>query len=323
MPKHGPTALMTEILMLDDKGISQGAKKLRKGGLVAFPTETVYGLGADATNDHAVAGIYEAKGRPSFNPLIIHVPNLNIAQRYAIFSDTALRLAEQFWPGALTLVVPAKPNNKLSKLVSAGLDTIAIRVPAHGGARDLLRVSDIPIAAPSANASGKLSPTTAQHVVDSLDGKVDIILDGGACKVGLESTIIDCSTDNITLLRPGGIPPEVIEYTIGKSLLIATSDDNAPKSPGMLASHYAPSCPVRLNVKTPNVGELYLGFGDCPKADLNLSPKGDLREAAANLFEMLHQLDSKGITSIAIAPIPNTGLGLAINDRLTRAAAPR
>ena len=314
---------MTEIIILNDDGIAKGAKILRNGGLVAFPTETVYGLGADATNDHAVAGIYEAKGRPSFNPLIIHLPNLKDALHYADFNDMALQLADQFWPGALTLVVPLKPKSKLSKLVSAGLDTVAIRVPAHGGARDLLRVTGTPIAAPSANTSGRLSPTTASHVSDSLNGKVDIILDGGPCQVGLESTIIDCSTDRVTLLRPGGIAAEVIEHVIGKSLIKASSDDHTPKSPGMLASHYAPNCPIRLNVAQPKDGEVYLGFGECPDADLNLSPDGDLRQAAANLFNMLHELDQKGAVGIAVSPIPNTGLGLAINDRLTRAAAPR
>lgn len=315
--------LMTEIHKLDDKGISKAAKLLLRGDVVAFPTETVYGLGADATDDLAVAKIYEAKGRPSFNPLIIHLPNIKAIERYAILPDIGMKLADTFWPGAMTLVLKRKPNCKLSKLVSAGLDTIAVRIPAHAGARDLLRVVDRPIAAPSANASGKLSPSTAEHVQQSLEGRVKLILDGGACPVGLESTIIDVSTDNPALLRPGGLSAEAIEVILGKTLLRAVSDDHAPKSPGMLSSHYAPDSKIRLNVDEPTNDETLLGFGDVKDASFNLSPKGDLVEAAANLFKMLHDIDEVSSGKIAISPIPNQGLGLAINDRLNRAAAPR
>ncbi|RED52232.1 L-threonylcarbamoyladenylate synthase [Aestuariispira insulae] len=311
---------MSMITPMDDKGIAAAAKALRAGELVAFPTETVYGLGADATNDHAVAGIYEAKGRPSFNPLIVHLPSAREVARYAEMTEIGHKLADRFWPGALTLVLPRLKKDRLSKLVSAGLDTVAVRVPAHGGARDLLRVADRPIAAPSANASGRLSPTEAAHVAASLGEKVTMILDGGPCKVGVESTIIDASGDRPTLLRPGGIAVEAIEDCLGVTLLRAASDDHAPKSPGMLSSHYAPGLPVRLNVTEPNAGEAWLGLGDCPSATLNLSPSGDLREAAANLFIMLHQLDNPRFSAIAIAPIPETGLGLAINDRIRRAS---
>ena len=305
---------------MDDKGIAAAAKKLRAGELVAFPTETVYGLGADATNDMAVAGIYEAKGRPSFNPLIVHLPGARDVGRYAEMTEIGHKLADRFWPGALTLVLPRLKKDKLSKLVSAGLDTVAVRVPAHGGARDLLRVTDRPIAAPSANASGRLSPTEAAHVAASLGDRVSMILDGGACKVGVESTIVDASTDVPTLLRPGGIAVEAIEDCLGVTLARAGSDDHAPKSPGMLSSHYAPRLPVRLDVTEPKENEAWLGLGDCPGATLNLSPSADLREAAANLFSMLHALDDDRYSGIAIAPIPESGLGLAINDRIRRAS---
>ncbi len=315
--------LMTEIHKLDDKGISKAAKLLLRGDVVAFPTETVYGLGADATNDTAVAKIYEAKGRPSFNPLIVHLPNLKAVQRYAILPDIGSLLADRFWPGALTLVLKRKEKSKLSKLVSAGLNTVAIRIPAHAGARDLLRVVDKPIAAPSANASGKLSPSEAKHVATSLDGRISLILDGGPCPVGLESTIIDVSTDIPTLLRPGGISVEAIEDVLGRSLSIASSDDEAPKSPGMLTSHYAPDSQIRLNITEPNADESLLGFGEVEGATLNLSPTGDTREAAANLFKMLHDIDKLSSGKIAVSPVPNTGLGVAINDRLKRAAAPK
>ncbi|MTI10430.1 threonylcarbamoyl-AMP synthase [Rhodospirillaceae bacterium RKSG073] len=314
---------MTEIHKLDDKGIAKAAKLLRKGETVSFPTETVYGLGADATSDTAVAKIYEAKGRPSFNPLIVHVPNIKSVEKYAILSLMGQKLADTFWPGALTLVLKLKPNSKISKLVSAGLDTVAIRMPAHGGARDLLRASDLPIAAPSANASGKLSPSEALHVKQSLDGRIPLILDGGACAVGLESTIIDVSGDQPALLRPGGVAAEAIEAMLGCKLLRADTDDTAPKSPGMLSSHYAPVSKIRLNAEDVQNDETLIGFGNVKNANLNLSENGDTTEAAANLFRILHEADKIASGKIAISPIPNAGLGLAINDRLKRAAAPR
>ena len=325
MFQHG----MAKILKINHKSIIMAAKILQQDGLVSFPTETVYGLGANACNNNAVANIFKIKGRPNFNPLIIHVADLDIAMQYGQFNHMAKRLAEKLWPAALTLVVPLKPNSKLSNLVTAGLDTIAIRIPAHDGAIALLRQCAMPIAAPSANISGKLSPTNAQHVSDSLGDKIELILNGGDCEIGLESTIIDCSTDDITLLRHGGVTIEEVENIIKKPLLIPTNniDETSPKSPGQLKSHYAPMAKIRLNVIKPHDGEKYLGFGDCcPNALLNLSPRGDLKQAAANLFNMLYSLDMMGNRDnniIAIAPIPNHNIGIAINDRLKRAAAPR
>lgn len=310
----------TKVLPLDEAGLSAGAKCLRQGGLVAFPTETVYGLGADATNDHAVAGIFAAKGRPQFNPLIVHFPDLAQAKRHVEFTDLAERLADRFWPGPLTLVLKRKAKSNLSKLVSAGLETVAVRLPAHGAARDLLRLTDRPVAAPSANASGRLSPTSPDHVLASLDGHIDLILDGGACSVGLESTVLDATGEVPVLLRPGGLAAEAIEAVFGRRLVHSTVDNDAPKSPGMLLSHYAPGLPVRLNVDTPAPGEAFLAFGSMD-GDANLSPDGDTIEAAANLFRMLHALDDPArYTGIAVAAVPDTGLGLAINDRLRRAA---
>lgn len=322
---------MPKILPLDSTGLDEAARLIRAGGLVAFPTETVYGLGADATNDTAVARIFEAKQRPSFNPLIVHSPSISEVWKYAAESPRAHALADAFWPGALTMVLPRKPRTKLSLLVSAGLPSVAIRVPAHGGARDLLRLSGRPIAAPSANRSGRISPTTAQHVAESLGDAVDLILDGGPCRIGVESTIIDVTGDRVALLRPGGVPLEALENAIGQSIdmpehaYTESSDDDAPApiSPGLLSSHYAPRAAVRLNARKPAAGEAFLGFGPGAAADLNLSPSGDLREAAANLFAMLHELDATGAEAIAVAPIPESGLGRAINDRLRRAAAPR
>ncbi|WP_259782953.1 L-threonylcarbamoyladenylate synthase [Aestuariispira ectoiniformans] len=314
---------MTDIKPLNDDGIALAADILRRGELVAFPTETVYGLGANAMDDMAVARIFEAKGRPRFNPLIVHLPSVQAVRQYAVMNGAAYTLAEKFWPGALTMVMPRAKDCQLSELVSAGLDTVAIRIPAHPGARRLLEAVNLPIAAPSANTSGKLSPTEAAHVASSLGDAVSLILDGGACGVGVESTIVDVSGKKPTLLRPGGIAAEEIEEVLNQPLIRAASDDTAPKSPGMLSSHYAPHCPVRLNVETPETGEAYLGFGPTEKATANLSVKGDLREAAANLFRLLHELDGGQYHAIAVAPIPETGLGLAINDRLRRAAAPR
>ncbi len=302
------------------------AQSLRAGDLVAFPTETVYGLGADATNDRAVATIFEVKGRPQFNPLIVHVSDLEAAQKMGQFDEQALRLAEAFWPGPLTLVVPRQADCAASLLVSAGLETIALRVPAHPLAHQLLQTFDGPIAAPSANISGQISPTLAVHVAAGLGDKVSMILDGSACPVGLESTIVGFDDGAPVLLRPGGISRPAIEKVTGP-LHEAVHDDNRPQAPGGLASHYAPKTGLRLDAKNVEPGEALLAFGgDVPEGVsliLNLSVSGDLTEAAANLFAGLHILDAAQPQRIAVMPIPDTGLGEAINDRLRRAAAPR
>jgi len=310
----------TQMLTTDETGLDRAADVLRDGGLVAFPTETVYGLGADACNGQAVARIYQTKGRPSFNPLIVHVATLEMAQGIAVFDNTASRLASAFWPGPLTLVLPLRPEAGLSPLVTAGLPTIGLRLPDNETAQRLLASFNGPIAAPSANPSGKISPTAAAHVANGLLGKIDAILDAGPCAVGLESTIIGFDPAPV-LLRPGGLPDEAIEACLGAPLLTHQPDET-PNAPGQLSSHYAPTAPLRLNAETKKAGELKLGFGPDDQADLNLSPTGDLVEAAANLFTHLHTLDAKG-APIAVSPIPNKGLGIAINDRLKRAAAPR
>ena len=307
-------------LKTDAAGIAQAADIWRAGGLVALPTETVYGLGADARDDIAVARIYEAKGRPSFNPLIVHVPDMAEAEKYCDFNDEARMLAQAFWPGALTLVLPIKTDAGISKLVTAGLSTLAIRVPDHGLARKALIAFGGPIAAPSANPSGRISPTTADHVVAGLGGRIEAVIDGGACLVGVESTIVSCAGEP-ALLRSGGVPIEALEACLGRPFSQA-DDPDTPQSPGQLASHYAPKGAVRLNATDQRDGEVLLGFGNVT-CDLNLSKSGDLVEAAARLFECLHQLDDMGAQSIAVSPIPTTGLGAAINDRLKRAAAPR
>ena len=311
-----------------ENSIKKAATIIRAGGLVAVPTETVYGLAADATNDDAVARIFEAKERPQFNPLIIHVADLAMAKNYAEFTPLAEKLATAFWPGPLTLVLP-RQNQDVSLLVSAGLETIAIRMPAHDLAQSLIKAVDRPLAAPSANRSGTISPTEPDHVRASLGDKVQMILDGGAASIGLESTIIKVDGDSATLLRPGGLSRQEIEKVIGKPLLKSTNEEK-PQAPGMLASHYAPNAKMRLNAQSPKDGEAFLGFGDNStdgQSALNLSEAGDLREAAANLFRHLHALDAlakkHGLQTIAVAPIPNDGLGEAINDRLQRAAAPR
>lgn len=311
----------TNTLSATAAGFEEAATVLTNGGLVAFPTETVYGLGADARQDHAVARIFEAKGRPRFNPLIVHVANVEAAKRYVIWSDTADRIAAAFWPGPLTLVLPIRPDSGLSPLVTAELPTLAIRVPAHPVAKGLLSAFDGPVAAPSANPSGKISPTEAAHVVAGLAGRIEAVVDGGACDVGVESTILGLS-DTPTLLRPGGLPVEALEAALGARL--KGRAENAPlTAPGQMTSHYAPGASVRLNATEIAAGERLLGFGKVAGATLNLSPSGDLVEAAANLFHHLHQLDQQGDAPIAVSPIPETGLGLAINDRLKRAAAPR
>jgi L-threonylcarbamoyladenylate synthase len=310
----------------DRDTIAAAARILADGGLVAFPTETVYGLGADATNGEAVARLYAAKGRPRFNPLIAHVTSAAAAFAFARFSFRAKKLAEAFWPGPLTLVLPKADGCPVSELATAGLDSIAVRVPAHPVARDLLEAFGKPVVAPSANRSGHVSPTTASHVQADLDGRIDLIIDGGATSVGIESTIVSC-LGVPTLLRPGGLPRDAIERVLGHALIIAEpAPDEAPLAPGMLASHYAPKTPLRLNAREVRDGEALLAFGtNIPNAArvLNLSSTGDLVEAAANLFSHLRALDASGASAIAVMPIPNEDLGEAINDRLARAAAPR
>jgi L-threonylcarbamoyladenylate synthase len=311
--------------------LSQAAGKLRAGELVAFPTETVYGLGADATNADAVANIYAAKQRPSFNPLISHFPDRDAAAKHAVFDARADKLAEKFWPGAMTLVLPRREDSNVCDLVTAGLPSIAVRVPAHPMARELLRAVGRPVAAPSANRSGRISPTTAGHVAHSLGDAIGMILDGGPCGVGLESTVIDLTTDRVVMLRPGGITRDQVSEVLGAEVIMAETDDSAPKSPGMLTSHYAPGLPVRLDASKADPAkyghEVLLAFGNCNTAGFDsvlwLSKTGDDIEAAANLFAKLHEADQKRFDGIAIAPIPDNGLGLAINDRMKRAAAPR
>ncbi len=308
--------------------VGKAVEALRTGRLVAFPTETVYGLGADAADDSAVANIFAAKGRPRINPLIAHVADAEAAMRLGRFGDTARQLAEAFWPGPLTLVVPRAEGCPVSLLATAGLDTLAIRVPAHPLAQALLAAFGAPVVAPSANVSGRLSPTEAEHVAESpLADEVAVILDGDECPVGVESTIVGFDTDGTpVLLRPGGIPREEIEEVLGKPLRMPEGRGKAPSAPGQLSSHYAPRARLRLNARQPKEGEMFLAFGpDAPKGvpGLNLSPTGDLREAAANLFAYLRILDETDVDSIAVAPIPEYGLGEAINDRLRRAAAPR
>ena len=313
--------------------IDAAAGVLAGGGLVAFPTETVYGLGADATNAAAVAKLYAAKGRPAFNPLIAHVADAAAAHALAAFDPAAESLAAVFWPGPLTLVLPKAPACPVADLATAGLDTIAVRVPAHRIAHALIGAFGKPVVAPSANQSGHVSPTTADHVMADLAGRIDLVLDGGPTTVGVESTILACIAGNVTLLRPGGLPREEIEAVIGRKVDEAQTvaeDGEAPLAPGMLSSHYAPRATLRLDAREVRPDEALLAFGSVlpPGADramrtLNLSARGDLVEAAANLFSHLRQLDRAGVAHIAVMPIPRDGLGEAINDRLSRAAAPR
>jgi L-threonylcarbamoyladenylate synthase len=300
--------------------VTRAAQTIQVGGLVAFPTETVYGLGADATNDDAVAGIFDVKGRPYFNPLIIHFSNQVSLAATVVFNEQAKKLARAFWPGPLTLVLPRKSDCSISLLASAGLNTLAVRIPSHPLAHALITAANTPIAAPSANYSGEISPSTAEHVLQSLGEKVDTILDGGPCKVGIESTVIDLNGSTPTLLRPGGIVREDLEKVIGPIILSDGSND-MKRSPGMLERHYAPSIPLRLNAKKANSGEAFLAFGSTVNTHhLNLSRLGDLKEAAANLFAMLRMLDQPNFRGIAVMRIPTSGLGVAINDRLKRAA---
>ncbi len=303
-------------------GLTEAAAILRGGGLVAMPTETVYGLAGDARNDVAVARIFEAKGRPRFNPLIVHVADMDMARQVAVFDSASEAVAAAFWPGPLTLVLRVNPGAGLSPLVTAGLDTVAVRMPAHPVAQGLLRAFGGPLAAPSANPSGRVSPTMAEHVNAGLGGRIDAVLDGGPCAVGVESTILSL-VGGPQLLRPGGIPLEALEAMLGPIPMGGSTEK--PNAPGQLASHYAPAASVRLGVTVPDEGEVWVGFGPCPGAALSLSPNGDLVEAAAALFATLRVADDLASPSgrIAFAPVPETGLGRAINDRLRRAAAPR
>jgi L-threonylcarbamoyladenylate synthase len=317
--------IRTETLSVDPAAVSRAAEVLRRGGLVAFPTETVYGLGADASSGEAVARLYAAKERPRFNPLIAHVPDVIAARTVGVFDAAAERLAETLWPGPLTLVLPLRLGAPVCDLARAGLDSVALRVPLHRVARDLIREVGRPVAAPSANRSGRISPTDAEAVLAELDGRVDLILDGGATKIGLESTIVSCLGEPV-LLRPGGISREAIEAALGRPLRDAEAGC-AVTAPGMLASHYAPGARVRLGARTAEPHEAVLDFGGGLAGQgagpyLDLSPGRDLGEAAANLFSCLRRLDGMA-PAIAVASIPAEGIGEAINDRLARAAAPR
>jgi L-threonylcarbamoyladenylate synthase len=326
-----PVELATRMLVADRAAVAAATRALADGGLVAFPTETVYGLGADATNGAAVARLYAAKGRPAFNPLIAHVADVAAARRLARFDTVAERLAAAFWPGPLTLVLPKAPGCPVADLATAGLDTVAVRVPDHPVARDILAAFGKPIVAPSANRSGHVSPTTAPHVLADLGGRIDLIVDGGPTPVGLESTVVVCLGRPL-LLRPGGLARAAIEAVLGAPLAEAPrpTDPRAPLAPGQLASHYAPKARLRLNAVSVHPGEALMAFGATlppgaseASAMLNLSMAGDLVEAAANLFSHLRALDAFGAMTIAVMPIPENSLGEAINDRLRRAAAPR
>jgi L-threonylcarbamoyladenylate synthase len=313
---------LTPYLPANETGVAAAAALIRAGQLVAFPTETVYGLGGDATDDRAVAQIFAAKGRPRFNPLIVHMPGLAEAEKVAVFNDQARAIAAAFWPGPLTLVLPLRAEAGLSPLVTADLPTVAIRLPAHPLAHALLLAVGRPVAAPSANPSGRVSPTRAAHVREGLSGRIAAILDGGPCAVGVESTILGLDGPP-RLLRPGGIPAEALEAALGQPLLLG-GNAAKPNAPGQLASHYAPGAVVRLNAEAAEADEVLVGFGPV-QGNLTLSASGDLIEAAANLFHILRQADvlAGPIGRIAFAPIPDQGLGRAINDRLSRAAAPR
>lgn len=313
---------MTETLILpaDEAGIAEAAALIARGLPVAVPTETVYGLAGDATSGTAVAAIYAAKGRPSFNPLIAHVTDLEMAARIAILSPLAHQLAGHFWPGPLTMVLPAAERSPIASLATAGLTTIAVRMPAHPVMRALIAAVGGPLAAPSANASGTISATRAGHVARSLGGRIALVLDGGATAVGIESTIVAVEPDRLRLLRPGSITAAMLEEATG--IAVDTQDNGAIEAPGQMTSHYAPSKPVRLDAETARQDEFHIGFGSIP-GDASLSPTGDLNEAAARLFDLLHRADEASAGAIAVAPIPATGLGAAIHDRLKRAAAPR
>jgi L-threonylcarbamoyladenylate synthase len=315
------------VLQATQETIAAAGAALRGGALVAFPTETVYGLGADASDGRAVAAIFAAKGRPRFNPLIVHVADLDCAERLGSLTDSGRQLAAAFWPGALTLVVAKQPRCRVADLTTAGLATIALRVPAHPIAMALLRAADRPVAAPSANRSGHVSATTAAHVAADLGASVSIILDGGPAPIGLESTVVDATGPEPLILRLGGLARERLERALRRPLALARGAPGRPASPGMLTRHYAPATKLRLDAVEVRAGEALLAFGPAvpnrAAATVNLSPSGDLVEAAANLFSALRQLDAAGAQAIAVMPIPPTGLGEAINDRLQRAARSR
>ncbi|MEM9248978.1 MAG: L-threonylcarbamoyladenylate synthase [Pseudomonadota bacterium] len=314
----------TERLGATEAGIARAVALLRAEDAVAFPTETVYGLGADARSDTAVARIYEAKRRPRFNPLIVHVASPAMAEQYGRLEGSALALAEAFWPGPLTLILPVRSSGGIGDLVTAGLETVGLRVPAAPVARRLLEAFGGPVAAPSANPSGRVSPTTAAHVLEGLEGRIPAVLDGGPCVVGVESTIVECNAV-ARVLRPGGVPSEALRRVLGDGLVEeGPGHPEQVTAPGQLASHYAPGKPVRLAAEAPRDGEVWLGFGPGrAHRGVNLSRQGDLSEAAAGLFAALRRLDAMDGAGIAVAPIPDVGLGVAINDRLRRAAAPR
>ncbi|MDB5406582.1 MAG: tsaC [Rhodospirillales bacterium] len=306
--------------------IATAARLLRDGALVAFPTETVYGLGGDATSERSVAAIFAAKGRPRFNPLISHLSAAGTVGDFAELDGRARRLAEAFWPGPLTLVLRRRRDCAIALLASAGLDTVALRVPAHPAAQALLAAAGRPIAAPSANRSGRVSPTSASHVRNELGDRIAAIVDGGACRVGIESTVLDLSGERAVLLRPGAVTLATLMETIGPITLADATDAATPHGPGMMTSHYAPSLPLRLDVANARPDEVLLAFGDTASAGgttIWLSRSGDLEEAAAKLFAALREADRPGFAGIAVMPIPDLGLGAAINDRLRRAAAPR
>jgi L-threonylcarbamoyladenylate synthase len=320
--------IKTRLATASPESVAAAAACLRAGGLVAVPTETVYGLAADATSDAAVASIFAAKERPAINPLIAHVLNIEAAREHALFSPEAERLARAFWPGPLTLVLPATPRCRVSLLARAGLETVALRSPSDETARALIAAAGVPLAAPSANRSGQVSPTTAAHVVADLDGRIDWVLDGGPCRYGLESTIIEVVSGRPALLRPGAITREAIEAALGSPIETIAGLRAAPNAPGQLPSHYAPKADLRLDALDAGKHEAALDFGgslagSAAGARLDLSPDGDLIEAASHLFSYLRALDAGGPARIAVAPIPTHGLGAAINDRLRRAAAPR
>lgn len=321
---------MMQIFSTEQEDIKAAAKIIADGGLLAFPTETVYGLGANACDSDALARLYAAKGRPRFNPLIVHAASIEALEAHVAFSEDAKTLADRFWPGPLTMVLPRLEDTRLSPLVSAGLPSAAVRIPASETARKLLSLLKDPVAAPSANRSGQLSPTMPAHVLSELHDKIHGLIEAGSCAIGVESTIISLTEETPVLLRAGGLARSALEEALGKEIASphqnmdgVESNTEARPAPGLLQSHYAPRALVRLNAKAAQEGETLLGFGEVSGASLNLSLNGDLLEAASNLFAMLHELDALGVGAIAVSPIPENGLGEAINDRLRRAAAPR
>lgn len=312
---------MNNIYRPDEKNLSRAALTIKSGGLVALPTETVYGLGANVYIASAVAKIFEVKQRPFFDPLISHISEIDFLKTYARTDERILAVAKQFWPGPLTMILKRTDNNAAIDLACSGLPNIAVRMPSHPVALELIRKSGVPVVAPSANKFKSISPTSAQHVFDSLGNKVDMILDGGACSVGVESTIVDLTGKNAVILRAGGTSKEDLEKFLNEKVLLSHGDPNQPSAPGQLLKHYAPSHPLRINAATRQPGEYFIGFGKIADCDINLSPSGDLREAAANLFAYLRQADAVNAhKSLAISPTPETGLGLAINDRIRRAS---